>query len=232
MHSTEGRGQCASSDDMCGIAGIVNFAGEPVDAQVLTAMTDALAHRGPDGAGTWIDGKVGLGHRRLAIRDLSEHASQPMHDAAGAIVVTYNGEIYNDAALRSELAAIQPLRFVTRSDTEVIAPAYTAWDTGAFTRFEGMFAIGLWDRRRDRMILVRDPVGIKPLYYSWNGSSLRFASEIKGLLAAPETSRQMCAESVHRYLAQGYPGPGRTLLRDVLPVPPGCVLVADAAGLV
>ncbi|HVE89272.1 MAG TPA: asparagine synthase (glutamine-hydrolyzing) [Burkholderiaceae bacterium] len=216
---------------MCGIAGIVNFGGEPVDTRVLTAMTDILAHRGPDGWGTWIDGNVGLGHRRLAIRDLSEQANQPMHDAADTTVVTYNGEIYNDVALRSELAAIQPLRFLTTSDTEVIAPAYTAWDTGAFARFEGMFAIGLWDRRRQRMILVRDPIGIKPLYYSWNGSSLRFASEIKGLLAAPETSRQISVESLHRYLAQGYPGPERTLLRDVQPVPPGSILVADAQGI-
>ena len=216
---------------MCGIAGIVNFDGEPVDASVLTAMTDVLAHRGPDGWGTWIDRNVGLGHRRLAIRDLSEQANQPMHDADGTIVVTYNGEIYNDAALRSELATIRPTRFVTTSDTEVIAPAYNQWGTGAFARLEGMFALGLWDRRQRRMILVRDPVGIKPLYYSWNGSSLRFASEIKGLLAAPGTSRQICAESLHRYLAQGYPGPERTLLRDILPVPPGSVLVADAHGI-
>jgi len=216
---------------MCGIAGIVNFSGQPVDPRVLAAMTDVLAHRGPDGRGVWIDNDVGLGHRRLAIRDLSEAANQPMHDSSRTVVVTYNGEIYNDVALRKEVQAVNPVRFLTTSDTEVIAPAYLAWSTEAFSRFEGMFAIALWDRTQRRLVLARDPIGIKPLYYSWNGSSLCFASEIKGLLAVPAVSRRLCPESLHRYLVQGYPGPKRTLLRDVHPVPPGSVLVADAKGI-
>jgi len=216
---------------MCGIAGIANFDGTPVERAVLERMINALTHRGPDGMGIWVASSVGLGHRRLAIRDLTESGSQPMHHASGSIVVTYNGEIYNDARLRRSISASTPVEFHSSCDTEVIAPAYAAWGTDAFSRFEGMFAIGLWDARNRRFILARDPSGIKPLYYSWDGRSLRFASELKGLLAAPDFPRRMCPESLHRYLAQGYPGPARTLLEDVFPVPPGSFVVASAEGI-
>lgn len=216
---------------MCGIAGIANFDGTAVERGVLERMSNALRHRGPDGMSVWVNGSVGFGHRRLAIRDLTEAGSQPMHYNCGSIVVTYNGEIYNDSSLRRSISASAPVEFRSSCDTEVIAPAYSAWGTDAFSRFEGMFAIGLWDARTRRLVLARDPSGIKPLYYLWNGRSLRFASEIKGLLAAPDCPRRICPQGLHRYLAQGYPGPERTLLQDVYPVPPGSFVVASAEGI-
>jgi asparagine synthase (glutamine-hydrolysing) len=216
---------------MCGIAGIVNFDGAPVDRVALERMTHALAHRGPDGAGFWVRGNVGLGHRRLAIRDLSEAGRQPMHDASESIVVTYNGELYNDRALREALGECMPTEFRSTSDAEVIAPAYAAWHTDAFAKFDGMFALGLWDAKRQCLVLARDPVGIKPLYYSFDGARLRFASEIKGLLADPGQARDLCPEDLHRFIAQGYPGPTHTLLAGVHAVPPGSFLVASADGI-
>jgi asparagine synthase (glutamine-hydrolysing) len=216
---------------MCGISGIVNFDGAAVDRSILLRMTDALAHRGPDGSGLWIKRNVGFGHRRLAIRDLSDAGRQPMHDASESVVVTYNGEIYNDATIRSAIAKVAPVAFHSTCDAEVIAPAYAAWQTGAFSMMEGMFAIGLWDAERQWVVLARDPSGIKPLYYSWNGQSFRFASEIKGLLADPVHHRNLSAVNLHRYLAQGYPGPTHTLVEGIHAVPPGSFLVASSTGI-
>lgn len=215
---------------MCGIAGIVNFDGAPVDRQAVAAMTSSLAHRGPDGADVWIYGHVGFGHRRLAIRDLSDAGRQPMHDATGTVTVTYNGEIYNDADVRRELQAVRPTPFRSTCDAESIAPSYLAWGADAVHRFEGMFAFGLWDAGRQRLLLARDAIGIKPLYFSWQGRSLRFASEIKALLALPDQSRALSADALHRFLAQGYPGPRRTLVQAIQPLPPGSVLTADRDG--
>jgi asparagine synthase (glutamine-hydrolysing) len=215
---------------MCGIAGIVNFGGEPVDSRRLVQMTDALAHRGPDGSGVWVEGHVGFGHRRLAIRDLSPAGAQPMIDKEAGIAVTYNGELYNDAGLRRELAQAAGTAFHTSCDTEVIAPSYRRWGKDAFLKFEGIYAIALWDRQNERLILARDPVGIKPLYFSFVGRSLRFASEIKALLALDDQPRQLAPESLHRFFAQGYPGPARSLIDGIVPLPPGSTLVADRNG--
>lgn len=215
---------------MCGIAGIVNFDGEPVDGRRIVQMTNALAHRGPDGSGVWVEGPVGLGHRRLAIRDLSPAGAQPMIDTEAGIVVSYNGELYNDAKLRRELTGAAGTPFHTACDTEVIAPSYRLWGQDAFLKFEGIYAIALWDRQNERLILARDPVGIKPLYFSFVGRSLRFASEIKALLALDDQPRQLAPESLHRFFAQGYPGPSRSLIDGVVPLPPGSTLVADRNG--
>lgn len=215
---------------MCGIAGIVNFDGEPVVAERIVQMTDALAHRGPDGSGVWVEGHVGLGHRRLAIRDLSPAGAQPMIDSEAGIAVTYNGELYNDIKLRRELGQAAGTAFHTACDTEVIAPSYRLWGQDAFLKFEGIYAIALWDQQNERLILARDPVGIKPLYFSFVGRSLRFASEIKALLALDDQPRQLAPESLHRFFAQGYPGPARSLIDGIVPLPPGSTLVADRNG--
>jgi asparagine synthase (glutamine-hydrolysing) len=215
---------------MCGLAGIVNFDGEPVDRRRVVRMTEALEHRGPDGSGIWIDGHVGLGHRRLAIRDLSQGGAQPMIDAATKLVVVYNGELYNDLSLRRVLNSSADTRFRTCCDTEVIAPSYRLWGRDAFLKFEGMYAIALWDQENECLILARDPVGIKPLYFSFVGRSLRFASEIKALLVLEDQPRQLSPESLHRFFAQGYPGPARSLVGGIVPLPPGSTLVADRNG--
>ncbi len=215
---------------MCGIAGIFNLDGRPADAAAVTAMTRAVAHRGPDGEGIWVDGPVGLGHRRLAIRDLSEAGRQPMASADAAAVLTFNGEIYNDRQLRGVLEQ-EGCRFFTACDAEIIAPAYRRWGIAAFARLEGMYALALWDAAAHELVLARDGIGIKPLYYSFDGSVIRFASEVKALLALPDQERALCPDGLHRFLAQGYPGPGRSLLRSIRPLPPGSVLIAGRAGV-
>lgn len=215
---------------MCGLTGIVNFDGAPVDHRQIERMTETLAHRGPDGSGIWVHGNVGLGHRRLAIRDLSEAGSQPRIDASTKLAVVYNGELYNDLSLRNTLSDLAGAKFQTTCDTEVIAPSYRLWGEDAFLKFEGMYAIALWDRENERLILARDPIGIKPLYFSFVGPSLRFASEIKAILALQDQPRRLSPESLHRFFAQGYPGPARSLLDGILPLPPGSILVADRSG--
>lgn len=217
---------------MCGIAGIVDFSGRPVAAETLARMSLAIAHRGPDGEGTWTDarGSAGLVHRRLAVRDLSDAGRQPMSDPAGRVVALFNGEIYNDAALRAELERDHGSRFRSRCDTEVIPAGFLAFGEGLFDRLEGMFAIALFDTRNDRLWLARDGVGIKPLFVARSGSRVRFASELGALLADPEQRRSLVPASVHAYLAQGYVGPEATLLRDVEQLPPGTVRVMDASG--
>ena len=169
---------------MCGIAGILERRGGRPPADVLERMTDAVAHRGPDGRGVFVDGPVGLGNRRLAIIDLSDAASQPLANEDGTVVVTYNGEIYNFRELRAELEATGH-RFRSRTDTEVLVHAYEEWGAGCVERLNGMFAFGLWDARRNELFLARDRYGIKPLYYTRAGGALLFASEIKAFLEHP-----------------------------------------------
>ncbi|KAA0237824.1 MAG: asparagine synthetase B, partial [Armatimonadetes bacterium] len=156
---------------MCGIVGAISFEGSgfEITSSYIERMRDAMAHRGPDGAGTWIspDRTVGLGHRRLKIIDLSEQAAQPMSNLDGALWITFNGEIYNHAEIRKELQALGHREWKTdHSDTEVILRAYEQWGIECIQKFKGMFAFGLWDGRSRDLWLVRDRMGIKPLYYS------------------------------------------------------------------
>jgi asparagine synthase (glutamine-hydrolysing) len=216
---------------MCGIAGIVNLDGRPVDRAAVEAMIRAQEHRGPDGDGYWCEGNVGFGHARLAIRDLGEGGRQPMHDATRTVAMVYNGEIYNEEVIRAKLSAESGTEFHTRCDAEVIAPGWVSWGADLFTLLEGMFAVAIWDARSSSLILARDPVGIKPLYYSQRGKSIRFASELKGLLAVPDQEVQLSPADLHRYLGSGYPGPTRSLLVGVGQVPPGSFLVANRDGV-
>src|SRR5262249_24726707 len=171
---------------MCGISGALAFTTttDRVDRDLVTRMRDTMAHRGPDGAGAWVaaDGRVGFGHRRLSIIDLSDAAAQPMSNEDGALWVTYNGEIYNHADLRRELSQAGRHRWKTdHCDTEVILHAFEEWGIECVHRFRGMFAFALWDGRARELWLVRDRIGIKPLYYSVHHGRLTFASEIKAL---------------------------------------------------
>ncbi|MBP8199774.1 MAG: asparagine synthetase B, partial [Nitrospira sp.] len=167
-------------------------------------MRDSLAHRGPDGAGLWIDshGRIGLGHRRLSIIDLSEAARQPMANEDETLWVAFNGEIYNHTEIRRELEALGGHRWRTdHSDTEVILHAFETWGIDCIAKFRGMFAIALWDVRRQELWLIRDRIGVKPLYYSLHHGRLVFASEIKALLQDPEQPRALHEESLFHYLS-------------------------------
>jgi asparagine synthase (glutamine-hydrolysing) len=212
---------------MCGIAGVFRGDGGVVDRTTLVAMTRSLSHRGPDGEGIWIDLSVGLGHRRLAIRDLTDAGHQPMTDDTGDVAVTYNGEIYNDDTLRRELERDFGVRFRTRCDTEIIPYGYRAWGDALFARLEGMFAIALWDRRRRRLVLARDGAGIKPLYYSARDGHVRFGSEIKALLADDDQPRRIDPGALATFLTLGYAGPASSLVDGICQVPPGTILAFE-----
>ena len=177
---------------MCGIAGIYAYhcAAESIDRAELVRIRDHMAARGPDGSGAWFskDARVGFGHRRLSIIDLSDRAAQPMESADGKFVVTFNGEIYNYRALRNELEA-KGCIFRTQSDTEVLLHLYAAKGAAMVEDLRGMFAFGIWDVDKRGLFLARDPYGIKPLYYADDGCTLRFASQVKALIAGGNVSR-------------------------------------------
>jgi asparagine synthase (glutamine-hydrolysing) len=216
---------------MCGVSGILRFDGLPVARAALERMTHALAHRGPDSHGIWIDGAVGLGHRRLAIRDLSDAGHQPMSDERGEIWVSYNGEIYNDAELREAISRESGYRFRSNCDTEILPIGWRLWGEALFDRIEGMFAIALWDARARSLVLARDGVGIKPLYYAMTDGCLLFASEVKGLLAAGALRPRVDLPSFHTFLATGYADPDRSLLESVRQVPPGSIVRPTGAAV-
>lgn len=204
---------------MCGIAGIVRFDSGSVRWPVLRAMTDALAHRGPDGEGYLLAGddgtsqllrsgadpprnlaaRVAIGHRRLAIIDLSPLGLQPMASADRSLWIAYNGEVYNYLELRAYLERLGR-RFTTATDTEVILAAYERWGEDCVSRFNGMFAFAIWDARRRRLFLARDRLGVKPLYYYRDERAFLFASELKALLRYPELPRRLDRETAMDYL--------------------------------
>lgn len=190
---------------MCGIIGAMSFGRAfEVTETYISAMRDVMAHRGPDSAGVWIspNKKVGLGFRRLAIIDLSDTANQPMSNEDGSLWVVFNGEIYNHAQIRAELEAVGGHTWRTdHSDTEVILHAFEEWGIECLARFRGMFAIALWDDRNRELWLIRDRIGIKPLYYSIHHERIVFGSEIKGILQDPEQPRQVEEEAFYHYLS-------------------------------
>jgi asparagine synthase (glutamine-hydrolysing) len=199
---------------MCGIAGIFNLNGEPVSPVILRKMTDAIAHRGPDGEGFYTDSFIGLGHRRLAIIDLSPAGHQPMMSADGQYVLSYNGELYNYQTLRLELEALG-YRFRSRTDSEVILYAYAAWGEKALDRFNGMFAFAVWDRNRQELFLARDRYGIKPIYYCQRGDILAFGSEVKAILAHPRFTAELDKEALVEYFTFQNFFTNLTLFKDV-----------------
>ncbi|HYR92462.1 MAG TPA: hypothetical protein VE422_50930 [Terriglobia bacterium] len=215
---------------MCGICGIVNFkANGPVDRSLVERMNSAQAHRGPDDDGYFIENKVGLGHRRLSIIDVSG-GKQPIFNEDGSVVVVFNGEIYNFADLRNNLVA-HGHRFKTHSDTETIVHSYEQYGDECMQEFRGMFAFALWDRKRRRLLLVRDRLGIKPVYYYKGPDFFVFASEIKSLLQHPGVPREVDPQAVDLYLALRYvPGP-RTMFKDIFKLQPGHWMAVDEDGI-
>jgi asparagine synthase (glutamine-hydrolysing) len=208
---------------MCGIAGIVDVTGRPVDERLLRAMTTIQAHRGPDGDGFVCRGPVGLGHRRLAIIDLVT-GDQPMANDDGSIWLVFNGEIYNFQELRRDLEA-RGARFRTSSDTEVILRAYEMFGLDCVSMLRGMFAFAILDERARRVVLARDRVGIKPLVFAWDGRRLVFGSELKGVLEDPSIPRSIDDEALGEYLTYHYVPAPRTMFRAVRKLPPASVLV-------
>jgi asparagine synthase (glutamine-hydrolysing) len=215
---------------MCAICGIVNFhPGDLVDPAVIGRMTDALAHRGPDDDGTFVEGRVGLGHRRLSIIDLSG-GRQPICNEDESAVIIFNGEIYNYRDLAADLVKAGHV-FKTRSDTETILHAYEEYGEDCVHRLRGMFGFAIWDRAKQTLLLARDRLGIKPVYYYRNGRFLAFASEIKALLEIPAVSREVDPESLDLYLSLRYvPGP-RTMFKNIFRLQPGHILTADPNGM-
>jgi asparagine synthase (glutamine-hydrolysing) len=211
---------------MCGIAGLMHLNGDAVSPVVLKRMTDTIAHRGPDGEGQWIEGNVGLGHRRLAIIDLSPLGHQPMISTDHRYAFSYNGEIYNFRELRTELEAAG-YNFRSQTDTEVAMVALAHWGTAALDRFNGMFAFALWDRKERRMLLARDRYGIKPLYIAQQGDSIWFASEQKAILSDTRFRRTLDKPALLEYFTFQNIFTDRTLLEDIHLLPPGHFLTVD-----
>jgi asparagine synthase (glutamine-hydrolysing) len=205
---------------MCGIVGTIRVG----DRSLVEQMAAVIAYRGPDDSGLYEDGDVCLGHRRLSILDLSAAGHQPMESDDGRLVIAYNGEVYNFRELRAELEA-QGYSFHTGTDTEVILSAYRAWGVEALGRLEGMFAFALWDRRRGEMLLARDRLGMKPLFYRECGDGLAFASELKPLLLLPGVKREVNRRALRSAIRYGSNLESESMLASVYKLPPAHYLV-------
>lgn len=218
---------------MCGIAGILAYrnVAPAVDRAELLRMNERMAARGPDGSGVWLgdDGRIGFAHRRLAIIDLSERAAQPMASADGELAITFNGEIYNFHALRAELEA-KGYQFRTGSDTEVLLQLYADRGIAMTKSLRGMFAFGLWDGGKRRLLLARDALGIKPLYYADDGWTIRFASQAKALLAGGAISREPDPAGIVGFHLLGSVPEPFTVWREIRSLPAGCTMVVDEVG--
>ncbi len=214
---------------MCGICGAFSFSGAPVDRSLIDKMTEVIQHRGPDGTGSFVSGRVGLGHRRLSIIDLSG-GSQPISNEDETLQVIFNGEIYNFIELREELIKKGHL-FKTESDTEVIVHGYEEWGKDCVRHFNGIFAFALWDGSRRQLFLARDHLGVKPLYYIQLGDLLLFSSEIKALLSAPGCPREVDLKSLGKLFALRYVPSPDTLFRQIKKLIPGHHMVVDQHGL-
>ncbi len=211
---------------MCGIAGIISLTKKPVRRDILQNMTGALAHRGPDDEGIYLDNFVGLGHRRLSIIDLSLAAHQPMQTQDLRYAIVYNGEIYNFKELRSVLKN-QGTKFQSNSDTEVVLQSFAEQGLLSLSQFNGMFAFAVWDRREKTLTLARDRYGIKPLYYWNNEKNLLFASEIKAFLKHPEFSVNLDKKTLLEYFTFQNVFTDRTLFKEVKVIPAGSFLKID-----
>ena len=213
---------------MCAICGIVHFDRRPVSESELVAMRDVMIHRGPDHGGDWMGGHVALGHRRLSIIDLSPLGHQPMTNEDSTLWVTFNGEIYNFPELRRELEALGH-RFRSHSDTEVIVHGYAAWGTGVVARLDGMFAIGIWDTRKDTLLLAVDRFGKKPLFFSLQGTTLRFASDSKAFWTLPGEGLTVNPAAIDCYLHHLAVTTEHTIWNELEKLPPAHYEVFERA---
>lgn len=212
---------------MCGIAGIYNLKGKPVAESVLRGMAVALAHRGHDGEGFYLENNIGFAHRRLAILDLSASGAQPMHSKCGKWVVIFNGCVYNFKSLRQELVT-HGRSFSSGSDTEVITEGLAAYGTTFFTRLNGMFAIAAWNTEENALYLCRDRYGTKPLYYWYNGASIVFASEVKAILRHPDYTISVDYSALNQYFTFQNVFTYNTLFAGINMLPPANTVRVDA----
>ena len=208
---------------MCGIAGYVNFDGNSVSYNNLKKMTDAIFHRGPDGEGHWYESNVGLGHRRLAIIDLSDRAQQPMTSFTNRYIITYNGEVYNFRDIRSVLEK-KGYKFFSNSDTEVVLNAWVEWGKDSVTKFNGMFAFAIFDKLKNNIYLVRDRYGIKPLYYAHFGSTFLFASEQKAILENNKIKKELDHKALLEYFTFQNIFTDRTFLKNIKILNPATIM--------
>jgi asparagine synthase (glutamine-hydrolysing) len=214
------------ADYMCGIAGKFSLDGrQPIDPDLIQRMTDVIAHRGPDGEGLHVKGPIGLGHRRLSIIDLNT-GSQPMCNEDGTVWIVFNGEIYNYISLRAELKALGHI-FKSATDTEVIVHLYEELGEECVSRLQGMFAFAIWDENKQKLLLARDRVGIKPLYYTDTGTALLFASEVKSLLIDTSVARKISARGIDRFLTYYYLPGNETLFENIYKLDPGNYLTVS-----
>lgn len=206
---------------MCGIVGIWSAKGR-VDTEILKLMTDSLAHRGPDDSGIYIDqqNRIGLGHRRLSILDLSPLGHQPMSNDDGSIWITYNGEVYNFNEIRNELIK-KGYSFKSNTDTEVVIKSYEEWGIECVHKFIGMFAFGIWDRSEKKLYLLRDRAGVKPLYYYHKNGYFLFGSELKAFMRYPEFNREIDYNVLPLYIRYGYVPAPYTIFKDTYKLKPG-----------
>jgi len=213
---------------MCGICGIFDLSGRPINRDTLARLNSSIRHRGPDGEGELVDNEIGLGHRRLSIIDVGG-GGQPIGNEDGKVQVVFNGEIYNFIELRNELERFGH-QFRTKSDTEVIVHAYEQWGTDCVKRFNGMFAFALWDARQRKLLLARDHLGIKPMYYVTIGNQLLFASEIKSLLQHPACPREVDLDALAELFTFRYVPSPKTLFQRIMKLPPAHFMVVSRAG--
>lgn len=216
---------------MCGITGIFDTSGSNVLKKILQKMNDTIIHRGPDGEGFYVDGPIGLGHRRLAIIDLTSKAHQPMNSSDGRYIITYNGEIYNFKELRDELKILGHV-FKSSSDTEVLLASFCEWGIKSVLKFNGMFAFAIWDKYKKELKLVRDRYGIKPLYFIKKGPLLIFASEIKAILKSSLVNTRIDNEGLYEYLTFQNFFTNKTLFKNIETLPPGNYLSINLKGKV
>ncbi|MEY3367589.1 MAG: hypothetical protein RI973_744 [Bacteroidota bacterium] len=210
---------------MCGIAGIIWNSEEKQAGATIGRMTDAIAHRGPNAEGHWVEGPVALGHRRLSIIDLSTEANQPLWDATGRYAIVFNGEIYNFSAIREELSGYP---FRTKGDTEVILAAFQRWGESCLHRFFGMFAFAIWDKQERQLFMARDRMGIKPFYYFHDGEKFLFGSEIRALLASGLVPKEIDPQGLQDYLSYQTVHAPRSLVQQVFQLRPGeCATLKD-----
>ncbi len=213
---------------MCGICGVFTFDGSPVDREMISRMGSCIRHRGPDGDGCYVSNGIGLGHRRLSIIDI-DGGAQPIASDDGNLQLIFNGEIYNFIELRDELKKKGHI-FKTRSDTEVILRSYEEWGLECVTFFNGIFAFALWDGTRKRLLLARDHLGVKPLYYALLANRLLFASEVKSLLADHDCPRAVDVTSLATLFTLRYVPSPSTMFEGINKVPPGHIMTVSAEG--
>jgi asparagine synthase (glutamine-hydrolysing) len=225
---------------MCGICGKINIEGKEIRRELIARMNSVLSHRGPDDEGIYINNpspgasqamaSVGLGHKRLSIIDLSEAGKQPMSNEDGFIQMVFNGEIYNFKSLKKELEQ-NGHHFTSQTDCEVIIHLYEKEGIECIKKLNGMFAFALWDSKNQALFLCRDRLGIKPLFYSWDGKSLYFASEIKSILCDPEVSKKMDWNALNLYLTLNYIPAPYTIFKKIKKLDPGCYIMVRKEGL-